>query len=227
MAFYSTLLDRLFDYILLSVMIGPALLYVGHVVSLEIAAALAAIMAGASSFVVVTRFGQVIRWLTAFLGRIVARVNGVPVLGRLIPQAKVDQLRQLDGIQIDSRTVAGAYSLTLLQHLMAILRSYLIAGALGVHLPVLVLPLATPVAQLGQMLAFTPGALGIRELSWFGVLQATGIPRDDLLVFLVGHRAYVYVCILVLALISQLIVTIWPRRVGSLPPTVGSEQSKR
>ncbi|MFB0534645.1 MAG: lysylphosphatidylglycerol synthase transmembrane domain-containing protein [Anaerolineae bacterium] len=226
MALYSTLLDRLFDYILMMLMTGPALLYVGHLVSLEVGSALAAVLVGVSFFVIATRFGQVIRWFTAFLGRVAAWGGRIPVLGRLIPQDKVDRLRQLDGIQIGSRTVGQAYLLTILQISLMVLRSYLIARAFGLHLSFLVLLLAAPVAQLGQLLAFTPGALGIRELSWFAVLQATGIPRDDLLVFLVGHRAYIYVCILVLALISQLTVTIWPQGAGSLPPTVEAEQPK-
>jgi len=226
MALYSTLLDRLFDYILLMLMTGPALLYVGHLVSLELGTALAAILAGVSFFVIATRFGQVVRWFTAFVGQFTAWSSRVPVLGRLIPQDKVDRLRQLKGIQIDLWTVARGYLLTILQILMVILRSYLIARALRLHLPFLLLLLAAPVAQLGQIIAFTPGALGIRELSWFGVLQATGIPRDDLLVFLVGHRAYIYICTLALGLIGQLIVAIWPQRAGSLPPVVGAEQSK-
>lgn len=224
MALYSTLLDRLFDYILMMLMTGPALLYVGHLVSLEVGAALAAILVGASFFVIATRFGQVVRWFTAFMGRVVAWGGRIPVLGRVIPQDKVDRLRKLDGIQIDFWIVSRVYLLTILQILMMVLRSYLIARALGLHLPFLSLLLATPVAQLGQLLAFTPGALGIRELSWFAVLQATGIPRDDLLVFLVGHRAYIYVCILVLALISQLTIIIRPQRATSLPPSVGTKQ---
>ncbi len=226
MALYSTILDRLFDYINLMVILVPALLYVGHVVSAEVGFALAAIMVGASFLVVATRFGQLIEWLTAFLGRVTARVDGVPVVGRLIPRSSVEQLRQLEGIEVDVRTMSAAYSFTILQGFAMVVRSYLIAGALGIHLPLLVLMLATPVAQLGQLLAFTPGALGFRELSWFGVLYAAGISRDDLLIFLVGHRAYIYVSILVLALISQLLVTIWPRRAGSLPQLTDPKRSK-
>ena len=226
MALYSTLLDRVFDYFLMILMTGPALLYVGRFVSLEVGAALTAILVTGFFFVIATRFGQVVRWFNAFLGLVAAWGNRIPLLGRVLPQAKVDRLRQLEGIEIDFRTAGSAYLLTILQLLTMLLRSYFIARALGLHLSFLLLLLAAPVAQLGQLLAFTPGALGIRELSWFAVLQAAGIPRDDLLVFLVGHRAYIYVCILVLALISQLTVTIWPQRAGSLPPAVGAKQSK-
>lgn len=223
LAVYSTLLDRVFDYILIVLLTGPALLYVGRLVSLEVGASLVGILVALSFFVIATRFGQVVRWVNGLLGRVAALGTAIPLLGQLVPQAKVDRLRQLEGIDIDSRTAGGAYLLTILQMLMLLLRSYLIGRALGLHLSFLLLLLAAPVAQLGQFLAFTPGALGIRELSWFAVLQAAGIPGDDLLTFLVGHRAYIYVCIMVLALISQLITVIRPVPARSLPPASGVE----
>jgi uncharacterized protein (TIRG00374 family) len=225
MALYSTLLDRLFDFILLMLMTGPALLYVGRLVSLKIGIVLAVIFLGVAFFIIAARLEQVIRWLTALLGWVAAWGSKAPLLGRLIPRDKVDRLRQLDGVQVDFWTASRAYLLTILQILLATLRTYLIARALRLHLPFLLLLMATPVAQLGQIIAFTPGALGIRELSWFGVLQATGIPRDDLLTFLVGHRAYIYVCILVLSLISQLTVALWSQRARPRTPAVEAEQS--
>jgi uncharacterized membrane protein YbhN (UPF0104 family) len=103
---------------------------------------------------------------------------------------------------------------------MMIVRSYFIALALGITLSPWLLLLAAPVAQLGQLLAFTPGALGIRELSWFAVLQASGIPTDDLLTFLVGQRAYITFSILVLAFISQLITIVRPVPIEPTVPVV-------
>jgi uncharacterized protein (TIRG00374 family) len=225
-ALYSTVLDRVFDYLLMLVMTGPALLYVGRVVSVEVGATLTAILVVVFFVVIATRFGQFVGWLTAFLGWVAAQGSRVPVLGRLVPQKQVDRLRQLKHIEISYRVAGSAYLLTILQMSMVILRSYLIARALGLYLSFPLLLLAAPVAQLGQLFAFTPGALGIRELSWFGVLQTTGIPQDDLLAFLVGHRAYIYVCILLLATISQLILLIRPKRAPSLQPAVGVEQPK-
>ncbi len=199
-------------------MTGPALLYVGRLVSLEVGVTLATALVGISFFVIATRFGSVVRWFSAFARLAAARGSRVPILGRLIPRQKVDRMQQLCQIQIDFWTAGRVYLLTIAQILMMVLRSHLAARAVGLQLPFLVLLLAAPVAQLGQLLAFTPGALGIRELSWIGVLQATGIPREDLLAFVVGHRAYVYLSILVLALISHVMSTIWPPRAASTSP---------
>jgi uncharacterized membrane protein YbhN (UPF0104 family) len=102
--------------------------------------------------------------------------------------------------------------------------SVVAAHAMGVRLPYLPLLLAPPVALPGQLLAFTPGALGVRELSWFAVLQAAGIPQDDLLTFLVARGVCIHISILVLALISQLIFPVQPHHSDSVPPTLGVEE---
>jgi uncharacterized membrane protein YbhN (UPF0104 family) len=183
----------------------------------------AAFGVGASFLIVTTRFAATIERLTAFLGWTAGWAGRFALLRHLIPQDSVARLNQLDTSQIDNRVSAQVFLLTILQTLVGTARAYLVARALGLHMPFLVLLLAAPLAQLGQMLAFTPGALGVRELSWIGVLQATGIPRDDLLVFVVGQRAYLYLSILALSLASHLIVTIWPQRAGS---PVGAERVK-
>jgi uncharacterized protein (TIRG00374 family) len=224
MALYSTLLDRLFDYLLLALMTGPALLFVGRIVSLGAGSVLAATLLAGGFVVLSTRFGGTIEWLTAVLGKGALWISRMPAASRLIPQDKVAQMRQLKTIEVDAWTVARVYLLTVLHTLMAVLRSYFVARALRLRLPFLLLALAAPVAQLGQLLAFTPGALGIRELSWFAVLQATGVPRDDVLAFLMGHRAYVYVAILALALIGQLTMLAWPQRANQQPPAAGGTE---
>jgi uncharacterized protein (TIRG00374 family) len=226
MAVYSTILDRMFDYILILLLAVPALLYALRLISLEVGGGLAALLVAVGFLLVATRFGQVVRWFNKLLGHVVALATKIPLLGRTVPRARVEQLRQLEDIEIDRRTAGYAYLISIAQILMILARSYLIGRALGLSLPILLLLLAAPVAQLGQLLAFTPGALGVRELSWFAVLQAAGIPGDDLLTFLVGHRAYIYVCIIVLALISQLITLAKPLPVRSLPPASGVELSE-
>jgi uncharacterized protein (TIRG00374 family) len=225
-AFYSTVLDRVFDYVLMMLIIGPALLYATRLVSLEMGTVLAAILLGGGFFLVATRFGSVVRWLNTLLGKLLVWAKAVPLAGALLPEAKVERLRQLEDIEIDFRTAGIAYLLTFLYISMMILRSYFIGRALGVHLSFPLLLLSAPVAQLGQLLAFTPGALGIRELSWYGVLQAADLPPEDLLTFLVGHRAYIYACIVTLALISQLIFVIWPPRPAAVAATGGVKESK-
>ena len=88
LAFYSTFLDRVFDYILMALMIGPALLYVGRLVSLEVGTALIMILVTAFFFVTATRFGQLVRWLNACLGRLAAFGPGVPYIKNKTPKRK-------------------------------------------------------------------------------------------------------------------------------------------
>lgn len=226
MAVYSTFLDRMFDYILMAILVVPALLYVARIISIEVGAILSLILVVVFFFIVSTRFGPVIRWVNKIMGKIAVMVNRVPVLSTLFSQERVKMLRQLEDIDIDVITAGSAYLFTVLQISLIILRSYFIGRALDVDLSYLLLLLASPIAQLGQLLAFTPGALGFRELGWYSVLQASNIPTDDLLTFLVGHRAYIYFCIIVLTLISQVINFILPAPDRSLPQVTDAKQEE-
>ena len=216
-AVYSTFLDRMFDYILMGLLIIPALLYVTRVVSLEVGAFLSIMVIVVFFFVVAARFGTVIGWINRFVGKIAIMVIRVPILSNQFSNERVKLFRQLEDIDINRRTAGSAYLFTVLQISLIILRSYFIGRALDVDLPYVLLLIASPIAQIGQLLAFTPGALGFRELGWYSVLQASNIPTDDLMTFLVGHRAYIYFCIIILALISQLIMLIKPAPIRSIP----------
>jgi uncharacterized protein (TIRG00374 family) len=226
LAVYSTLIDRMFDYLLLAILVIPALLYVTRVVSLEVGTFLSLILVVAFFFIISTRFGRLVRWLNYIMGKIGTFGNRVPLMANLFSQERVKRFQQLEEIHIENRTASSAYLLSILQFLLIILRSYLIGLALGIDLPYTLLLLASPIAQLGQFLAFTPGALGFRELGWYSVLQTSDIPTEDLITFLVGHRAYIYFCIMVLALISQVITLIHPATLKPLSTVTETEQQE-
>lgn len=88
------------------------------------------------------------------------------------------------------------------------------AGAgLGVLLPVLVLVMATPVAQLAGLVGITPGGLGMQEGGWVAALERLGQDPASIVVFMAGTRLMMSVNFGVLALLS------WPwRRVRPKAP---------
>lgn len=55
-----------------------------------------------------------------------------------------------------------------------------------------------PLAQLSLIIALAPGGLGIFDLGWLGLLQASGIPESAALTYVVAQRAYVTIYILIL-----------------------------
>lgn len=220
MAVYSTILDRIFDYFLMIIMTIPSVLYVAHIITLETGAVLTIILVVVSFFIVATNFGRLVRLFNKIMSTVISLGNRLPLVHGIIPKEKLDHFQELESLDIDFQIAGTAYVLTVCYLGMMIVRSYFIALALGITLSPWLLLLAAPVAQLGQLLAFTPGALGIRELSWFAVLQASGIPTDDLLTFLVGQRAYITFSILVLAFISQLITIVRPVPIEPTVPVV-------
>jgi uncharacterized membrane protein YbhN (UPF0104 family) len=81
-----------------------------------------------------------------------------------------------------------------------------------VAVPPLLIWVGIPIAQLGLLLAVTPGALGALEAGWLGVLLLAGLPRQDIATFLIGQRAALFVFIFVLGAISYLGSLVFPFR---------------
>ena len=76
---------------------------------------------------------------------------------------------------------------------------------MGLSIPLSVILVGFPVAQLSLLLAFTPGALGVLEGGWYVVFSIVGISQADSSAFLIGQRAYLFIFTSMIFLISYLI----------------------
>ncbi len=70
------------------------------------------------------------------------------------------------------------------------LRLFFLAYGINVTISYLVILLGIPVGQLSLLFSFTPGAIGVLEGGWFGVLKVANVPKGIIGNFLVGQRFY-------------------------------------
>lgn len=106
---------------------------------------------------------------------------------------------------LSPKLVLGVFCWTTVKFLALVLRSFLISRALNLEIPFDTLFLSTPVAQASLILAFTPGGLGFNELGWYGALVLLGIETERIAPFLLGHRLFNYVFVLILASACQVL----------------------
>lgn len=97
--------------------------------------------------------------------------------------------------------VVGAYVASVAKFAITAIRNVAYAAALGLPIPAVVLVLASPLAQLAYLVAFTPGGLGIFEAGWVGTLRMAEVELATATAFAVGHR------VLTLAFIASLTAT--------------------
>lgn len=209
----TLLLDKLFDLGLSGLLLLPTALYALRLVTLKACAALfgllfvlvaVALLGGYESLVAMAfRLRQ---WAIAHAGR-------VPLLRRALQVQAVQRLLDLHAEQVPSqRIVLIAYVMTVLRYGLMAARFAAVSWAVGVAVPPLLIWVGIPIAQLGLLLAVTPGALGALEAGWLGVLLLAGLPRQDIATFLIGQRAALLAFISALGLLSYLGSLIWPFR---------------
>jgi uncharacterized membrane protein YbhN (UPF0104 family) len=156
---------------------------------------------------------------------LVARAASITWLHRALQGRAGQQLLALKESRFPVRRVAlQAYGITVLRYLLMAARFVAIAQAVGVAVPPLLVFVGIPVAQLGLLLAVTPGGLGMLEAGWLGVLLLAGLPRQDIATLLIGQRAAIFVFIFVLGLLSYLGSLIWPFREDDRRPTTDDER---
>ncbi len=195
-AVWIVMMDNLFDLMLLGVLAVPALFFLqgGVLPGSFIGLALGLTLALAGGLWWATAIGRrfsLVRWL----GRVPWLTSAVHLD---LESATVDLLPARS-------TAMRALGLSLLLNGILATRFYYIARAVGVVYPWLVFVAGFPITQLSLVLAVTPGALGLFDASWYGVLLLGGVSQQEALTFVIAQRAYVFVFVLIWAGFSTLL----------------------
>jgi uncharacterized protein (TIRG00374 family) len=196
--FYAVFLDKLFDLSVLGVLLVPSILYIlrwlplgGYVLLVFLA------FLGLSLF-----WWRYDRLLRAILGWV--SQNGPRWLLRSEKTGRWLDWIDLGEDLVSKGVVMRAYLITLVRFVLLTVQFYLISVAL--HLPFSFWQFwgAIPLVQLGLLVAITPGALGILEVGWLGVLALLGGAEADCNSFVVGQRIFVSLFIFVMGLSTSL-----------------------
>lgn len=199
----AMLVDKLFDLGLSGLLLFPTAAYVLQWISLEVCAVLFIPFFVMPAIVLLFWYAPVLALLFRLRDALATRLARVPLGAQLLSGRAGQALLALSLDQVPSRWAAlSAYGITVLRYLLMTLRFAAVSAALDVAVPSLLVFVGIPIAQLGLLLAVTPGALGALEAGWFGVLALGRLPRQDIMTFLVGQRAALFVFVLVLGLTS-------------------------
>ncbi len=146
--------------------------------------------------------------------RLIERVLRIQAIARLMSWSSQNQedpvpKRALPRGVIPPQVVLTALALTTGKYGLLVLRAFFLAQALNVAIPPEALVVGVPVSQLSLVLAFTPGALGVLEGSWWAVFALFSVPSEDVAAFLLGQRLYQIAFLGLLALTVFLARGLW------------------
>jgi uncharacterized membrane protein YbhN (UPF0104 family) len=193
----SVLLDRLFDLALALILLGPALLFLSGVVSLQgfvIGLVVLLLTGGAALFLVgeplVSTIFGLYRSFRTQAGRVIPRFKIIP---DLVPPER-----------LSGGMLVKAWGFSTLKFCATTLRFIWYARAVSVTASPAVFVAGTPITQLSFLLAFTPGGLGILEATWYGILTHADFASPDIVRFLLVQRVGTMVLVGALALVFEI-----------------------
>lgn len=161
----------------------------------------------ASGWVVAAGLGVALGALgVAVLGACAARARRAPAwLGALRRRWHLEHAGEALRALLTPRALLTLWSLSALRYALVLLRTALVAQALGLGAATWQVAMAAPVVQCVALAAVTPGALGVVEWGWVGLLQAwAGATLARAAEFALAMRLSFLLALALLALLTRL-----------------------
>jgi uncharacterized protein (TIRG00374 family) len=204
----SVFLDKLFDVLLALLLVIPVALYLVDWITLPLALASMAALTVAGAVAVGWKYESGLRWLARIGSGLARLLSGLPVFGRRLLSRLPQQIDRLATESLIPNALAWrAFALTVLLYALMSVRLFLIAQSLRLDIPWYLLAMGACVTQLTLMFSVTPGSLGFLEGGWAAVLALAGLSADQIVLFLIGRRAFV----LVFTALNTLLAFVWIR----------------
>ncbi len=199
----SVFLEKIFDFILVLIMIVPCLLYVFQLVNVSEAITVIVCIFGVINFLFVRFNNKIIIYSKTFLQNTLQFIKNKPLLKKIYKESYNERI---EGIQsatlLKKKTIFIILQLTALKYILLFARLYFLIIAFKLSIPASLLFLAMPVAQLSLLFAFTPGSIGVLEAGWFFIFNLFGTDAPEYLPFLMGQRIYWFISIALFFLFS-------------------------
>ena len=196
--YYAVFLDKLFDLAVLGILLCPSILYLGGWLPLR----------GHLTFAFLALLGLSLFWwrYDRFLGALLGLASQRG-LQWILSNEKIKHWIACFSVSenwVSTRVVMQAYLITLARFVFLTLQFYLISVALHLSFSFWEFWVVIPLGQLGYLVAFTPGSLGVSELGWWGLLSLLGSTEVDRNSFVIGQRIFILMFTLVMGLATSL-----------------------
>ncbi len=203
-AFYSVLLDRLFDLILSLLLVLPTLLYLVKIISADVLMLLIVIVLGSYWAISARNYRVLADCLSAIIRAIRRGRERIPLVAKTIERGAQTLEGARKGLEdLGQRCITSANFLTFGRYLAMALRAYFISLALNLAMPFWVVFLSVGIVRFSLLFAVAPGRLGVLEVGWYGVLALAGMESSTIIPFLIGLRVYGFLFNAMLALLTH------------------------
>jgi len=184
-------LEKFLDLLFIFLFLTPAILYVSGIFNNWQAFLSIFVLLSVFCFFFVFRNHIFINICKKFFLNFFTFLKKVPLIQKLVKNSYINKFENLHKFDLLERnSLIALFFLSILRFVFLGIRIYFLSAALGLKIPAFLLFSGIPIAQVGLIIGFTPGALGILEGGWYAVLAAAGIAKEIITAFLIGQRVY-------------------------------------
>lgn len=201
-AFFSVLVDRFFDVIVLfTVLVSAFLVFIGNN-RMEMIL-MPVVLVGLVFLFLLWKNEEIFGFLikTYFLS--IKLVLKIPFLRKW---RKFETIESFPYTTLKRNTVCGLMAYSFLKYVFIALRFYCIGLTFGVTFTFFEAFFAASLVQLTGFINITPGGLGVMEIGSYGALKVIGASNPEAVVFVVGQRVLTFCTIIVLTVIINLLM---------------------
>jgi uncharacterized membrane protein YbhN (UPF0104 family) len=206
---FSVSFDRLLDIVLFLFVIVPSLLF-----------ATGGLSGGGSLLMLVFLVGGLLaftRWrgkeTFAALAWIYRKMLSLPVIRKRM--AGQGDRSRWDDLVLGEEVLFYLMTWTVWAFLLLVSRFFFTGQSLDVNVSLLQCLFLIPVIQISGIFNITPGSLGVLELGSWGALALVGVPKEQILRFVVGQRILLTASLLVLIVLNLLFFFVKESRYGA------------
>lgn len=211
--FGSSFVEQVFDLLVPLALFFPGMIFVSKGakdVSGWIGMAVFALVAlGAMVFALVPRG---VPALAAFFAR---RKDGSGIAARIAPFFYQYLWNEHQGRWFHGRVMLILYSLSILRFGNLILRTWFVTQSLHLGVPLATLTMIMPGIILSNLIAITPGNIGVTEWTFVGLLALVGVNASAASLFSLTHRVLVFISIIAAILLEGFVLgclALWRRK---------------
>ncbi len=203
---YAVFLEKLFDITFVFIVLIPAILYLFNITAGFVSLLLLVVFITLIPYYFIWKNVQFLQVLKNLFTQIYFASKKISGLKRLVKDKHLESIGHLDKLALLGRdALLNLFMMTFIRYLLVVCRLYFLALALDLSIPLPILFVGLPVAQLSLALSITPGGLGVLEGGWYAVFAVAGILQVDRVTFLIGQRIYFLIFPSIIFLISYLV----------------------
>lgn len=181
LSLFSVTLDRFIDGIIFLYVIFPSLLFIFKILSPFQSFLYLVVLAVLGALILKLKGKEMIHLLI----RIYHKIINMEFIKKWI---KINFYSKSVAFSLDGERLYSLIVWSLLGYILLVLRLFFTGEAMGIDITLWQSFFILPIIQISGLINLTPANLGILEISSWGALLLIGIPREQILSFIIGQR---------------------------------------